>query len=79
MELLLLLLLLLLFVAVVVVFVVVVVVLTLIHNTMPFVVAGQAPKTLEWKKYLGKKLKQAKRSTHDTVYHCVALSATLQC
>ena len=32
--------------------VVVVVVLTLTHNTMQSVVAGQAPITLEWKKYL---------------------------
>ena len=32
--------------------VVVVVVLILTHNTMQSVVAGQAPITLEWKKYL---------------------------
>ena len=31
---------------------IVVVVLTLTHNTMQSVVAGQAPITLEWKKYL---------------------------
>ena len=35
--------------------VVVVVVLTLTHNTMLPVVAGQAPTTLEWKKCLGSK------------------------
>ena len=34
----------------------IVVVLTLTHNTMQSVVAGQAPITLEWKKYLGKKI-----------------------
>ena len=32
--------------------VVIVVVPTLTHNTMQSVVAGQAPITLEWKKYL---------------------------
>ena len=44
-----------------------VVVLTLTHRHNPimqFVAAGQAP-TLEWKKYLGQKTKQAKSSTHD--------------
>ena len=35
--------------------VVVVLTLTLRHNAMQSVVAGQAPKTLEWKKYLGSK------------------------
>ena len=35
-----------------IVVVVVVVVLTLTHNSMQSVVAGQAPITLEWKKYL---------------------------
>ena len=39
----------------IVVVVVVVVVLTSTHNTMQSVVAGQAPITLEWKKYLGSK------------------------
>ena len=41
---------------------VVVVVLTLTHNSMQSVVAGQAPITLEWKKYLGSKT-EAKRKT----------------
>ena len=35
-------------------------VLTLTHNTMQSVVAGQAQITLEWKKYLGKKSKTSK-------------------
>ena len=35
------------------------------RNTMQSVVAGQAPITLKWKKYLGKTIKQAKGSTHD--------------
>ena len=39
-------------VVVVVVVVVVVLTLTQLHNTMPSVVAGQAPITLEWKKYV---------------------------
>ena len=39
-------------IVVVVVVVVVVLTLTQLHNTMPSVVAGQAPITLEWKKYL---------------------------
>ena len=47
---------------------IVVVVLTLTHNTMQSVAAGQAPNTLEWKKYLGSK-KEAKiknNHTHST-------------
>ena len=43
--------------------VVVVITLTHRHNTMQPVVAGPSPITLEWKKYLGKKVKQEK--THD--------------
>ena len=53
---------------VVVVVVVVVVVLTFTphrDNKMRSLVAGQAPTTLEWKKYLGKEINQAKSSKHD--------------
>ena len=39
----------------IVVVVVVVLTLTHCHNTMQSVVAGQAPITMEWKKYLGSK------------------------
>ena len=47
---------------------VVVVVLTLTHNTMQSVVAGQAPITLEWKKYLGSntEAKTINKHTHST-------------
>ena len=41
-----------------------VVVLTLTHNTMPSVVAGQAPITLEWKKYLGSKTEANTKNKH---------------
>ena len=45
-----------------------VVVLTLAHSTMQSVVAGQAPITLEWKKYLGSKTeaKPKNKHTHST-------------
>ena len=42
-----------------------VVVLTLTHNTMQYVVAGQAPITLEWKKYVGSQT-EAKTKNKDT-------------
>ena len=55
--------------ALVVVVVVVVLTLTHHHNTMQSVVAGQAPITLEWKKYLGKN-KNKQRIVHMlTVSH----------
>ena len=45
-----------------------VVVLSLTHNIMQSVVAGQAPKTLEWKKYLVSKTegKPKNKDTHST-------------
>ena len=46
---------------------VVVVVLTLTHKTMQSVVAGQAPVTLEWKKYLGSKTEAKTKNKHTYV------------
>ena len=43
------------------------VVLTLTHNTMQSVVAGQAPITLEWKKYLGSKNRGKKTSKEESL------------
>ena len=42
---------------------VVVITLTHRHNTMQSVVAGQAPTTLEWKKYLGSKNRGKNKKT----------------
>ena len=42
---------------------------------MQSVVSGQAAITLEWKKYLGKKIRQAKSSTHDIESYTVVMLA----
>ena len=48
----------------------VVVVLTLTHNTMQSVVAGQVPITLEWKKYLGSKTEAKNKKQACALLHC---------
>ena len=51
------------------------------HKLMQSVVTGQAPITLEWKKYLGKKIKRAKSSTavHTITEAHLHLRRTYQC
>ena len=53
-----------------VVVVVVVVVLTLTHNPIQSVVAGQAPITLEWKKYPGSKTEAKTKKQAYALHDC---------